>query len=262
MPAAYSGRFTHYFTLYVRRLFRKSFAAVRILPEHADALASLANADKPVLVLLSHCSWWDPLLSLVLHRHYTPAREPMAPMEASQLAKFAIFRKIGIFGIEPDDPASLEEMGRYVAGCFARNPRCTLWITPQGRFTDPRSPIEIRPGGAAVAARTPDISVVCLAIEYAFWTNQKPEVFISLRPVAPPQRRDSTASWHRAILETMTANAGLLASAVISRDPAEFLPVFDSGSARGTNWWYDLWLRIRGRSSHVEDRRFAPSAPK
>lgn len=260
LPAKYSARFLHYFNKFVRRMFRKGFHAVRILPEHAGALAELNERNGPVLVLLSHSSWWDPLVSLVLHAHYSPRREPMAPMDASQLRKFGIFKRIGIFGLDPDNPKSLEAMGAYVSERFANNPKCSLWITPQGRFTDVRMPIEIRPGGAAIAARTPGITVLALAIEYGFWTDQKPEVFLSWRPIAaPPGREGSTAAWHRAILEAMTENNRVLAEAVKSRDPSKFLPVFDSGGSAATNWWYDLWLRLRGRSSRVEDRHFAQS---
>ncbi|MBX3381452.1 MAG: lysophospholipid acyltransferase family protein [Phycisphaeraceae bacterium] len=264
IPAAYSARFTHFFSKYVRRMVKKGFHAVRILPEHADALTNLNTKKVPVLVLLSHSSWWDPLISLALHTQCTPAREPMAPMDASQLRKFGIFKRIGIFGIDPDEPKSLEAMSSYVADRFARNPMCTLWITPQGRFTDVRAPIEIRPGGAAIAAKTPGITVLALALEYGFWTDRKPEVFVSWRPVhAAAGREGSTAAWHRAILEAMTENNRLLADAVISRDASKFLSVFDSGSAAGTNWWYDLWLRMQGRSSRVEDRHFvqSPSRP-
>jgi len=260
IPGAYSARFIYYFNKFVRRMFRKAFHAVRILPEHANALADLNQHQRPVLVLLSHSSWWDPLVSLVLHMRYSPSREPMAPMDASQLRKFGIFKRIGLFGLDPDDPKSLEAMGAYVTANFARNPKCSLWITPQGRFTDVRMPIEIRPGGAAIAAKTPGISVLVLAVEYGFWTDQKPEVFLSWRPVHVASGREaSTAAWHRAILEAMTENNRVLAEAVKSRDPAKFLPVFDSGGAAATNWWYDLWLRLRGRSSRVEDRHFAQS---
>lgn len=263
IPAAYSARFTYYFARYVRRMIRKSFHAVRIMPVQADALNSLADHDGPVLVLLSHSSWWDPLISLALHDYFSPRREPMAPMDASQLRKFGVLKRIGIFGIDPDQPASLEAMGAYAAQRFQANPRCSLWITPQGRFTDVRSPIAIRPGGAAMAARTPGMRVLCLAIEYGFWTDQRPEVFLRWNPVAVPIGRErSTAAWHRAILEAMVDNNARLSEAVMSRDPAKFVPVFDSAGAAATNWWYDLWLKVRGRSVHVEDRHFAPDAAR
>ncbi len=260
IPPAFSARFTRYFSKYVRRMIAKQFNAVRILPEHAGALAEWNEARAPGLVLIAHCSWWDPLITLALHSHFEPGRVCLAPMDATQLKNFAIFRKVGIFGINPDDPRSLGAMGEFIAERFRTNPFTTLWITPQGRFTDVRAPIEIRPGAAAIAARTPGIRVISLAIEYAFWTGQKPEVFVSFRPVQPAAgRENSTPAWHRAMLEAMEENNRLLAAAVISRDPGKFLPVFDSKGGTGTNWWYDIWLRIRGRSTQVQDRHFADS---
>jgi len=263
LPASYSPTITKYFARWVRRMFKKSFHAVRVVPEHSQTIAELQQSDTPAIVLLSHTSWWDPLISLTLHDHHGPGREPLAPMDASQLVKFGFFKKLGIFGIQPDNPESLQAMGEYVRGRFAANPRSTLWITPQGRFVDPRDPIEIRPGAAALAAKTPNVRVLALAIEYAFWTDQKPEVFLRFEPCATPGRPDSTTAWHREFLRAMAENNARLAEAVRSRDAARFRPALgeiaaggDSDAGPATNWFYDLWLRVRGQSGRVEDRRF------
>lgn len=263
IPASYSPTITKYFARWVRRMFKKSFHAVRVVPEHCQTIAELQQADTPAIVLLSHTSWWDPLISLTLHDHHGPGREPLAPMDASQLLKFGFFKKLGIFGIQPDNPESLQAMGEYVRGRFAANPRATLWITPQGRFVDPRDPIELRPGAAALAAKTPNVRVLALAIEYAFWTDQKPEVFLRFEPCATPGRPDSTTAWHREFLRAMAENNARLAEAVRSRDAARFRPALgeiaaggDSDTGPATNWFYDLWLRVRGQSGRVEDRRF------
>ncbi|MBY0111185.1 MAG: lysophospholipid acyltransferase family protein [Phycisphaerales bacterium] len=263
IPASYSPLVTKYFARWVRRMFRKSFHAVRLLPEHSDALAELQQSDTPAIVLVSHTSWWDPLISLVLHDHDCRGREPLAPMDATQLVKFGFFKKLGIFGIQPDNPDSLQAMGEYVRGRFTANPRSTLWITPQGRFVDPRDPIELRPGAAALAAKTPNVRVIALAIEYAFWTDQKPEVFLRFEPCATPSRPDSTTAWHREFLRAMAENNARLAEAVRSRDAARFRPALgeiaaggDSDTGPATNWFYDLWIRLRGQSARVEDRRF------
>lgn len=263
IPASYSPTITKYFARWVRRMFKKSFHAVRVVPEHSQTIAELQQSDTPAIVLLSHTSWWDPLISLTLHDHHGPGREPLAPMDASQLVKFGFFKKLGIFGIQPDNPESLQAMGEYVRGRFAANPRATLWITPQGRFVDPRDPIELRPGAAALAAKTPNVRVLALAIEYAFWTDQKPEVFLRFEPCATPGRPDSTTAWHREFLRAMAENNARLAEAVRSRDAARFRPALgeiaaggDSDTGPATNWFYDLWLRVRGQSGRVEDRRF------
>lgn len=259
IPALYSPRFTLYFGRYVRRMIAKSFAAVRVMPDGAGAIEALSSASGPALVLVSHSAWWDPLIGLALHQHFlrrpSQEREPLAPMDAAMLRKFSIFKRLGIFGIAPDDPRSLEAMGEYVRGVFARNPRSALWITPQGRFTDPREPVTLRPGAAAIAARTPGVSVVGVSVEYAFWTEQKPEVFLRFVPIAC-ERADSTAAWHRSMTEAMERSRVELAAGVISRDPARFVHVFDSAKGVSTNRFYDLWLRLRGRSTQIEDRRF------
>ncbi|HEX8875734.1 MAG TPA: lysophospholipid acyltransferase family protein [Phycisphaerales bacterium] len=264
IPASYSPTVTKYFARWVRRMFKKSFHAVRVTPENADLLATLQRDPTPAIVLVSHTSWWDPLVCLVLHDRLSPQREPLAPMDATQLAKFGFFKKLGIFGIQPDNPESLRAMSEYVGRRFESNPRSTLWITPQGRFVDPRDPIELRPGAAALAAKTRHVRVLALAIEYAFWTDQKPEVFLRFEPCATPDRPDSTTAWHRAFLRAMSDNNARLADAVRSRDPARFRPALgeitgrgDSDSGPATNWFYDLWLRLRGHSGRVEDRRFA-----
>jgi 1-acyl-sn-glycerol-3-phosphate acyltransferase len=263
IPASYSPTVTKYFARWVRRMFKKSFHAVRVMPEHSEVIAALQQSHTPAIVLLSHTSWWDPLISLTLHDQHGPGREPLAPMDASQLVKFGFFKKLGIFGIQPDNPESLRAMGEYVRARFAANPRATLWITPQGRFVDPRDPIELRPGAAALAAKTPNARVLALAIEYAFWTDQKPEVFLRFEPCATPSRPDSTTAWHREFLRAMAENNARLAEAVRSRDAARFRPALgeitaggDSDAGPATNWFYDLWLRLRGQSSRVEDRRF------
>lgn len=263
IPASYSPTVTKYFARWVRRMFKKSFHAVRVAPEHGQSIAELQQSDTPAIVLLSHTSWWDPLVSLVLHDHHGPGREPLAPMDASQLAKFGFFKKLGIFGIQPDNPASLQAMGEYVRRRFEANRRATLWITPQGRFVDPRDPIELRPGAASLAAKTPNVRVLALAIEYAFWTDQKPEVFLRFEPCATPERPGSTTAWHREFLRAMAENNARLAEAVRSRDAARFRPALgeitaggDSDSGPATNWFYDLWIRLRGQSARVEDRRF------
>ena len=67
-------------------------------------------------------------------------------------------------------------MKRHVLERLERSPGTLLGLTPQGRFTDPREPIRLRPGAAAIAAsceRSPRVVVV--SIEYVFWQDARPE---------------------------------------------------------------------------------------
>lgn len=255
VPGAYDARFVRFFAWYVRRLFRKRFHAFRIATHTRPALAGLANHAGPVIVVMNHSSWWDPLVALMLGHELCPARTGCAPMDARELAKFGILKKLGIFGIDPDDARSLPAMARYVQDQFARDSRATLWITPQGRFMDAREPIVLRPGAAAIAARAKDVRVISLAIEFAFWVDQKPEVFTRLA-VVPAPAAPSTAHWHSAMTQAMQANADALAQLVRARDAAAFEPLSAADAARdgSINPAMDLWLRLRGKKVALTDR--------
>ncbi len=195
---------------------------------------------------MSHASWWDPLVAVLIGRTYLLSRSACAPMERAQLEKFAFFKRLGLFGVDPDDPAMLAAMGEYVRERFANEPRPTLYITPQGRFADPRAPLEVRPGVAAIAAAHPGCRVVCLAIEYPFWTDQRPEVLLHAREALLGEgKAPSTPRWHQSILGTLEGAMAELAAVAIARDPAPLTVL--AGKGGGINPVYDLWLRLRGK---------------
>lgn len=259
------GRFTpwfyHGFARYVARLFRARFHAVRIAPGGIELLHGLDGVDTPVMVLLNHCSWWDPLLCVLLGSKLCKTRSGFGPMDAAMLKKFGLFKKLGLFGVDPDDPRALKPMVAYCLERFERDAKPTLWATPQGNFADVRDRIVLRPGMASVAARaaasgTP-ARVVCVSVEYAFWLEQKPEVFVRVAEVTPPGGVDgamaTTARWHRALGEAMEANAAELARLVRSRDSGAF-DVLVGGGASRTNPVYDLWRRITGRGGGIQTR--------
>jgi Acyltransferase len=236
-------------------MFRKSFHAFRIAAGTRKCLSQLNSHQGPVLVVMNHSSWWDPLVAMLVAQQLCPQRTGCAPMDARELAKFGMLRKLGIFGIDPDNPQSLSAMSRYVLELFAREPRGTLWITPQGRFMDVREPLSLRPGAAAIAARASNIRCVSLAIEYAFWVDQKPEVFTRLADITTPTT-PTTAHWHTALLAGMQSNADALATLVRSRNPAHFEHLDPRLAPRdgSINPAMDLWLRLRGKQVALSDR--------
>jgi 1-acyl-sn-glycerol-3-phosphate acyltransferase len=255
LVGTYDERFIKFFAWYVRRMFRKSFHALRIAKGTRDSLASLAGHRGPVIVVMNHSSWWDPLVALMVGRELCPQRTGCAPMDARELAKFGMLRKLGIFGIDPDDAKSLPAMSRYVLDCFAREPMATLWITPQGRFMDVRDAIALRPGTAAIAARAPGVRCVSLAIEYAFWVDQKPEVFTRLADVPTPAT-PSTAHWHAGLTAAMQANGDALAALVRARDASGFEPLSagEGGRDGSVHPVMDWWLKLRGKQIALSDR--------
>ena len=245
-----SPGFKRVFAWYVRRLVRKRFAAVRAMPGTMHVLRAVGAHDGPSIVAMNHSSWWDPMIPCVLHPMTAGERGVFAPIDEAMLRKFRFFARCGLFGVEPDSPASLSRLADYSAREFAREPRSTLWITPQGRFADVRSPIALRPGVGVVAHRALGPKVAVLAVEYGFWTEQRPEAFLCARMVDPPSEA-SARGWHRAIESALDAACRELAGSVMSRDPARFETVF-GGSGAAINPIYDAVLAARGQGAAID----------
>ena len=235
------------FSAMVSRMMRRKFHAVRLARESRAALVDLNAGEGPALVVMNHAAWWDPILAVVLWREFFSSRPPFGPIDAHELHRFRIFRKLGLFGVDPDNPDTLEAMRRYVLGLVTDAPRLVLLLTPQGTFADVRDVVVARPGAAAMASALRVDRAVAVAVEYGFWVDQKPEVFV--RAISIETQSDGTIAWHRRINEAMRANQEALASLVRARDAAAFEPLAPAFAPKlsGTNPAYDLWLRLTGR---------------
>ena len=247
VPATPSPRVRAVFASMVARMLRRDFHAVRLACGSREALGALDGGDRPALVVLNHCAWWDPLVAIAAWRAHFPSRAPYGPIDRDELARFAIFRKVGLFGVDPDDPATLGAMRAYLSEVAARDPRLAFVVTPQGAFADARDRVVPRPGAAAIAAALAPDRAASIALEYAFWTDRKPEIFV--RAEAIPCEVAGTLGWQRRIAAAMQSNQDALATLVRAREAAAFEPFAAAYAPRtsGTNPFYDLWMRLTGR---------------
>ncbi|MEY3021724.1 MAG: hypothetical protein RIS86_922 [Planctomycetota bacterium] len=247
VPATPSPRVRSVFASMVGRMLRRDFHAVRVSRGSRAALEAVDGGARPALVVLNHTSWWDPLVAISAWRAFFRSRAPYGPIDRHELARFAIFRKVGLFGVDPDDPATLGAMRAYLGDVAARDPRFAFVVTPQGAFADVRDRIVPRPGAAAIATALAPDRAVSIAIEYAFWTDRKPEVFVRAEPIACEAA--GLLGWQRRIAAAMQANQDALAALVRARDAAAFEPFAPAFAPRasGANPVYDLWMRLTGR---------------
>ena len=261
VPAKWSARFIGWFYWYVRRLFAKKFHAVRLESSSVGVAQSLDDSSSPLLIVMNHSSWWDALVFVYFRGAFCPTRTVRGPMDRLQLKRFAMFRRLGVFGIDPDNPQSLPAMVRYLQGEINKDPRLMIVLTPQGMFTDVRTPVEIRPGAAVLAAKIRGVRVVAAAVEYGFWTDARPELFLRIQDVQTPVD-PTTAGWQRAISLAMQCNANELAARVIARD-ADAFDVLIGGATAKIHPIYDLWLRITGRKIAIDlSRRTKAKLPR
>jgi 1-acyl-sn-glycerol-3-phosphate acyltransferase len=220
----------------VRSYFRRHFRAVSV--QRAELLAQAAG---PLVVYANHSSWWDPMVSVLLAEKLQPVARHYAPMDAAALAKYPILRKLGIF---PIDMATARGAAQFLRTSQAiLDSGGILWITPQGRFADPREPLSFKPGLGALAARNPGLIFVPLAIEYTFWDERLPETLLRfddpVRIAADTTTEAATRQLEAALATTMAD----LQRAAIARDPHAFAPLLTGG--RGTGGLYALGRRLR-----------------
>lgn len=231
------------FTAYAARYVRRQFHAIRVLKSGL----LLDDPARPLVVYLNHAAWWDPLVCLLLEQEYSPSRRSFAPMETAMLKRYGFFKHLGFFGIEPSTVSGARTL-LQTAHAILTPAQNALWLTPQGRFMDVRErPLRLEAGLGALAIREPHAVYVPLAIEYAFWTESRPEILASFgEPIVPGREPTATAAeWTRTFSEALEATQDELAARSCRRDAAEWRTI---GRGRGgVGGVYDAWRWFRAR---------------
>ena len=251
-PARHSERFLQFFGWYSCRLLRKRFASVRFADGSDAIIRNAADSDRPVVIAMNHPSWWDPIIGVTIKHLYMRKRSAISPVDMAMYKRFGFMKRLGLFGIDLDHPNATSAMLEYVRGCVDVNPDLALFITPQGEFCDVRTPVVVRPGIAAVAQSLRDPTVLSLAIEIAFWHDQRPELLLRAEHCDQPAH-PTTTGWVRTIRETMHHNTDRLAKLSVARDSEAMTPVL-ARNGSSVNPAFDLWQRARGRSATVSPR--------
>lgn len=228
------------FGWYARYFVGRHFHAVRLsrstLPVRLDS--------GPVLFALNHSSWWDPMIAMLLARRL-PARQHVAPIDERALARYRFFERLGLFGVEPESARGLRRLAGVGREVLAR-PDGAMWITPQGRFADPRvRPLRLRPGVGVLARMMRGGTIIPVAIEYPFWDERLPEALVRFgAPIEVDDgRRRSARAWTALVEQELAAAQDELAEQAQRRDERSFVVLV--GGRSGITWIYDLWRRLR-----------------
>ena len=222
----------------VRRYFRRHFRSVQA--QHAERIGPIHG---PLIVYGNHSSWWDPLLIVLLGDLLLPGRRHYAPIDARALEQYPILRRLGIFPVEMSTPRGAAQFLR--TGEAVLRDGGVLWLTPQGRFADPReTPLAFKPGLGALALRIPGVTLIPLAVEYTFWDERLPETLLHFAAPVELAPGSSSAEATHDLEAALTAAMGALRDASMRRDASAFTTLFTG--ARGTGGAYAVIRRIRG----------------
>jgi 1-acyl-sn-glycerol-3-phosphate acyltransferase len=234
------GQFLGYTRWYLRRHFRQVLV-------RRTSLAALSD-DQPLVCVMNHPGWWDPLMGLLLAGQGFPRRTHYGAMDAHALETYGIFKSLGFFGVERGTTRGAVEFLR-MAKAITQQPRTALWITPHGRYADVRErPVNFLAGTSHVLSRLGQGVLLPIAIEYVFWDERLPLAvaefgepidLAACGPATPEQ-------WDRTLTEAMTRVQDQLAARIIARDREPFEVWIDGQAGMGNlyGWW--RWLRGHG----------------
>ncbi|HEY1190911.1 MAG TPA: lysophospholipid acyltransferase family protein [Gemmata sp.] len=239
------------FRKYARRYVQKHIHAVRL----SKSGHALAFGDEPLLIVMNHPSWWDPMIGIVLSEQFG-ARSHFAAIDAVAVQRYRFFTKLGFVGVDSQSLRGAAAFLRLGTALLAQ-PRHTFWVTAQGRFTDVRErPLGLQSGVGHLAARMTNGAVVPVALEYTFWTERTPEALVRvgepLKPADHPQL--DGRGWTARIEAALTRNLDALRTEAIARDPNAFTDLL-TGRA-GVGGVYDSWRRLK---SWARGHKFDPA---
>jgi 1-acyl-sn-glycerol-3-phosphate acyltransferase len=240
------------FRRYSIRYVRRHFHAVRL---SASGSPFPPVTSEPLLVVLNHPSWWDPMIGVVLSSLFRD-RDHFAAIDAEAVRAYRFFAKLGFVGVETGSLRGAAAFLRAGEAALSRDGH-VFWVTAQGRFSDVRErPIALEAGVGHLAAQLSRGTVLPLALEYAFWNERTPEALVRagepLRVEDHPGRTGK--EWLAVIERGLTRTLDALSAEAMARDPAKFVTILDGRS--GVGGPYDLWRRFRAL---VRGERFDPS---
>jgi 1-acyl-sn-glycerol-3-phosphate acyltransferase len=229
------------FRKYCRYYAHRHFHAVRVARD-----GPIPNLHQgPLIIVLNHPSWWDPVIGLILCRLMPDWRIHFAPIDARGLAQYRFLERLGFFGVEVGTTRGGLSFLRKACAILTQ-PESVLWISAQGEFVDPRQrPVRLKQGVGHLVHRLSNVTIVPLAVEYPYWNDRFPEALTRFgRPIAVKTGWEHTPqSWTESVEHALEETQDRLAEQALRRDPSLFTTVL-SGRA-GVGGVYDLWRRVK-----------------
>lgn len=242
------------FQKYCRWYVPRHFHAIRYQVD--DTAGDPFAVDGPVVCFMNHAGWWDLVVGFGIAPAFWPGRTAYSPIDSAALEAYPLFNKLGLFPVERS-AAGLRDFLR-TSKAILENAAAAYWITPQGRFADPRErPLKFEPGLGHLAKASPGLTLIPIAVEYLFWNETLPEGLIRVgRPVivggdGTPARGwgetdpelKITDRWTAYLENRLTAEMDALAADAMARDPSRF-ETLHAGKA-GVGFIYDTFRRAR-----------------
>lgn len=165
--------------------------------------------DVPLILASTHVSWWDAFVLRDVHRALRPAAPIYTAMTERELRRFPYFRLIGVFGMDPDSPASVRGALRFLEERTTERRDSVLTYFPQGRiWPSHRRPLGFRRGIELFARRIAPAVVLPVAMHHEPLSASSPTVLVN---AGEPIPTDGDLDHHRLERAVEAASDALLA---------------------------------------------------
>lgn len=250
------------FQRYLRWYLPRHFHAVLLARDGMEGLQRIEG--RPLVVYLNHPSWWDPLVCLLLADELFDDRRSFGPVDAGAVERYGLLRRLGLFGVERGTTAGARRF-LEVSSQLLSVPGVALWVTPQGRFADPRErPVELEGGLGHLARRlarsgergASGCTFLPLAVEYPFWEESRPEVLLRFGQPATVEdllAHGGSRQITRELARRLEGSQDALAGLARQRRWSGFRVLLSGGA--GVGGVYDLWRRLK---AWLGGERFRP----
>ncbi len=239
------------FCWYTKRMVAKQFMAFGIQDELLVAQPIIAGS--PIIAYANHASWWDPIAAMLLQKAYFSDRTFYAPIDADALEKYRIMSKLGFYGVRLE---SFDGTSAFLSltKAILESKKATIWITPEGQFSDCRDHSRpLMPGLSHLASKFSGVTFLPLAFEYGFWNESRPQIFARFGSPISSDTSMQKGEWTALLAERLRITQNELARSVQARDPAAFKYVIKSRPIR-----LGLYDHLRSWSAWVNGKPFDP----
>jgi 1-acyl-sn-glycerol-3-phosphate acyltransferase len=231
------GPFAAVVDWYLRRKLRSAFRGVWVR-------GTLPASTGGLVAYLNHSSFWD---GFVAHQLGLLAGwDAYAVMEEANLARYRFHTRIGAFSVRRGDPRSAFETLRYAKTVLSRPNACVV-IFPQGEVRPAGVELGALSRGVEVLARAANVKAVPIALRYAFFEHEHPDVLVEIGAPHEPGPLEAYEAGLSAVTRSVMA----------ARSTGGF-----TLAVRGRTGVQDRWDAVRRLPHHTpEERQADPAQP-